>query len=230
MVQTCLGLAAAAALKGFGYRESDRLYSGLSLTHANALQVTLAPALLGGQRVVFSRRFTRSRLWDITRKYGCTTFTLLGGMPTSIYAQAPTTKDADNPVRFVISAGMPATLWEKFERRFDVRILEFYGSVEGGLAIKPRDEGPVGSIGHVASHFTYRIVDDEGVEVSKGTPGELWLRPSDGSPFQIEYGGNPEASALKGEGRWLHMGDVVREEAGGWLFRVSQGRGRAAQW
>lgn len=209
---------AAAALRGFGYQASDRLYSGLSLTHANALQVTLAPALLGGLPVVFSRRFTRSRLWDLTRRYGCTTFTVLGGMPTSIYAEPAKANDADNPVRLVVSAGMPAALWERFERRFDVRILEFYGSAEGGLAIKPLGEGPVGSIGRIAPHFVHRIVDDAGMDVRQGHPGELWLRPADGSPFQIEYVGDPEASARKGEGGWLHMGDVVREDVDGWLF------------
>jgi len=209
---------AVAALKGFGYMPADRLYSGLSLTHANALQVTLAPALAGGLRVVFSRRFTRSRLWAITRKYGCTTFTLLGGMTTTIYAEAPRADDADNPVRFVVSAGMPAAIWERFERRFGVKVLEFYGSAEGGLAIKPLGQGPVGSIGRIAPQLMHRIVDDAGHEVEKGMPGELWLRPADGSDYRIEYFGNPEASARKGEGGWLHMGDVVREDTDGWLF------------
>lgn len=209
---------AAAALRGFGYRADDRLYSGLSLTHANALQVTLAPALLGGLPVVFSRRFTRSRLWAITRRYQCTTFTLLGGMTTTLYAQPPRPDDADNPVRFVVSAGMPAAIWEKFERRFGVRVLEFYGSAEGGLAVNPIGQGPVGSIGRIAPHFTHRVVDDAGADVPRGMRGELWIRHADGSPFQVAYVGNPEASARKGEGGWLHMGDVVREDENGWLF------------
>lgn len=209
---------AMAALSGFGYRSDDRLYSGLSLTHANALQVTLAPALQGGLCVVFSRRFTRSRLWTITRRYHCTSFTLLGGMTTTLYAEPPRPDDADHPVRFVVSAGMPAAIWPHFEKRFGVRILEFYGSAEGGLVLNPIGAGPVGSIGRVAPHLRHRIVDDFGVDVPVGTPGELWLRPADGSSYRIEYVGNPEASAQKGEGGWLHMGDVVRQDTEGWLF------------
>ncbi|RYZ04732.1 MAG: ATP-dependent acyl-CoA ligase [Comamonadaceae bacterium] len=217
---------AAVALRLFGYRQADRLYSGLSLTHANALQVTLAPALLGGLHTVFSRRFTRSRLWSITRQYRCTTFTLLGGMTTTLYAEPPRPDDADNPVRFVVSAGMPAAIWPKFEQRFGVKVLEFYGSAEGGLAANPVGVGPVGSIGRLAPNFTYRIVGDDGHDVPIGTPGELWLRPADGSPFRIEYVGNPDASAKKGEGGWLHMGDVVHEDAEGWLyFDYRQGGG-----
>ena len=124
------------AMRLFTYRADDKLYSGLSLTHANAQLITLGAALACKLRCVLSRRFTKSRLWDITRQYGATSFTLLGGMTTALYAEPPRADDADNPVRFVVSAGMPAAIWESFERRFDVRILEFYGAAEGGLALQ----------------------------------------------------------------------------------------------
>ncbi|MCZ7630837.1 MAG: AMP-binding protein [Microthrixaceae bacterium] len=140
----------AAALLGglFEYRSDERPYTGLSLTHGNAQSVTLAPALYAGHRAVYSRRFTRSKLWDVCRAYGCTTFSILGGIATAIYSEAPRPDDADNPVRLVISGGMPAALWEAFEERFDVRILEFYGAMDGGgVAYKPVGEGPVGSFG-----------------------------------------------------------------------------------
>jgi carnitine-CoA ligase len=205
-------------LKAFGYRPDDRLYSGLSLTHSNALVATLGASLIGGLPAVFSRRFTRTRLWDITRKYGCTSFTLLGGMTTALYAQPPMPDDKGNPVRFVVSAGMPAVLWEDFERRFGLQILEFYGSAEGGLAFKPIGMGPVGSFGKLATRFVHRIVDDEGVDVPKGQPGELLIRAADGTPASVEYVNNPEASALKNAGGWLHTGDVVHEDAEGWMF------------
>lgn len=208
----------SAALKLFGYSADDRLYTGLSLTHANAQLITLGAAFTGGLCCVMSRRFTKTRLWDITRKYGCTTFTLLGGMTTAIYAEPPKRDDADNPVRFVVSAGMPGAIWEQFEHRFGTRVLEFYGAAEGGLVVKPLGEGPVGSIGKPAATFSYRIVGEDGVEVPKGTPGELLLRAADGTPFKVEYHGMPEASLKKCEGGWLHMGDVVHEDADGWLF------------
>ena len=90
----------------FGYSTDDVLYSGLSLTHANAQLVTLGSALACRLRCVLSRRFTKSRLWDITRQYGATTFTLLGGMTTAVYTEPRKPNDADNPVRFVVSSGM----------------------------------------------------------------------------------------------------------------------------
>jgi crotonobetaine/carnitine-CoA ligase len=67
--------------------------------------------LHAGIRGVISRKFSKSRLWDITRRYGCTFFNLLGGMTTAIYAEPPRDDDADNPVRLILSAGMPAAIW-----------------------------------------------------------------------------------------------------------------------
>lgn len=209
---------ALLALRLFGYREGDVLYSGLSLTHANAQLITLGAALACRLRCVLSRRFTKSRLWDITRKYGATSFTLLGGMTTAVYAEPPRADDADNPVRFVISAGMPAAIWRQFQQRFGVQILEFYGAAEGGLTFNHPGQGPVGSIGKPPPTLLHRIVDEAGNDVPRGQQGELLFRHASGEPFAVEYFGNPEASHHKCAGGWLHMGDVVHEDAEGWLY------------
>jgi crotonobetaine/carnitine-CoA ligase len=200
------------------WQPDEKPYSGLSLTHANAQVLTLGASLANGVPCVLSRRFTKSRLWDITRKHRCTTFNLLGGMTTALYSELPKPDDADNPVRFVLSAGMPAAIWENFERRFDVQIMEFYGAAEGGMTFRPIGIGPIGSIGKPIPSLQYRIVDEQGHDVPRGVPGELLFRHADGSPFAVEYFRNPEASAQKCAGGWLHMGDVVVEDDDGWLF------------
>lgn len=201
-----------------GWQGDERPYSGLSLTHANAQVLTLGACLANGVPCVLSRRFTKSRLWAITRKHGCTTFNLLGGMTTALYSEPPQPDDADNPVRFVLSAGMPAAIWEDFERRFGVRLLEFYGAAEGGMSFKPIDAGPIGSIGKPVPMLVHRIVDEDGNDVPRGQPGELLFRNADGSPVTVEYFRNPQASAQKCAGGWLHMGDIVREDEAGWLY------------
>jgi carnitine-CoA ligase len=202
----------------FGYRAADRPYTGLSLTHGNAQFVSLAPSLKMGLRAVFSRKFTKSRLWDIVREHGCTTFSLLGGMVTAIYAEPLKSEDADNPVRLVISAGMPAAIWEAFEQRFAVDIFEFYGAMEGGMTIKRVGEGPIGSCGRVAPGLLAKVVDDDDNEVARGTSGELLFRMAE-APFPaVKYHNNPEASAKKVTDGWLRSGDVVHMDEGGWIF------------
>lgn len=201
----------------FGYSEDERPYTGLSLTHGNAQAVTLAPSLAMGLRAVFSRRFTKSKLWDVCRAHGGTTFSLLGGMATAVYSEAPTPGDAANPVRFVISAGMPAAIWEDFERRFDLQILEWYGAVEGGLAIKPIGAGPVGSFGQPIPGLEMKVLDETDQECPPGVVGEICSRPAGGNA-EVEYHANPEASEAKTRGGWLRSGDMGHTDAEGWFF------------
>ncbi len=199
------------------WEEDERPYTGLSLTHGNAQLLTLAPSLVLGRRAVFSRKFTKSRLWDVTRKYGCTLFNLLGGMSTAVYSEPERDDDADNPVRRVFAAGMPAGIWERFEKRFDLRIIEGYGAVEGGLAINLGD-GPVGSFGKPPPNSEMKIVDEEGNECPPGVPGELISRAADGTRPKVEYFGNQEASDKKTWGGWLRSGDVCHRDEAGWFY------------
>ncbi|MBE0480723.1 MAG: AMP-binding protein [Dehalococcoidia bacterium] len=200
------------------YTEYDILYNGLSLSHGNAQTVTLFPAFSMGIKAVFSPRFTKSRIWDICRKYGCTTFSLLGGMMAGIYNEPERPDDSDNPVRMVISAGTPLPLWEPFEKRYNVKILEWYGSVEGGFAYKPLDGGPIGSFGKpVPGVMEMKVVDENDSEVSPGTTGELICRLLRGDT-KVDYLGKPEESKEKTRGGWLRTGDMVHKDKNGWYF------------
>lgn len=209
----------AATMPGvLGLNRQDCLYTGLSLTHANAQLITLGMALHAGIPGVISLKFTKSRLWDITRHYGCTFFNLLGGMTTAIYAEPRLESDSDNPVRMILSAGMPAAIWEDFSNRFDVQLFELYGAAEGGLSFNPTGVGPVGSCGKAPPSLQLAILDEDGNPVPAGIPGEICFREADGSCPSLTYFKNPEATAKKVAGGWLHMGDIGHVDEDGWLF------------
>lgn len=200
------------------YKPSDVLYTGLSLTHGNAQAVTMFPALALGLKAVISPRFTKSRIWEICRKYGCTTFSLLGGMMSGIYNEPPRENDGDNPVKMVISAGTPLAIWADFEKRFNLKILEWYGAVEGGFAYKPIDQGPIGSFGKtLPGVMELKVVDDEDRELGPGQVGELLVRMVKGKT-EVNYLGRPEESEAKTRGGWLRTGDMVHKDAQGWFF------------
>jgi crotonobetaine/carnitine-CoA ligase len=201
-----------------GLNKDDVLYTGLSLTHANAQVVTLGMILHAGMRGVISLKFTKSRLWDITREYGCTFFNLLGGMTTAIYAEPPRNDDAQNPVRMILSAGMPTAIWEDFSQRFGVKLFEFYGAAEGGLSFNPAGVGPMGSCGKAPPSMQMAILDVQGKPVAAGVPGEICFREADGSCPKLTYFKNAEATAKKIAGGWLHMGDIGHVDEDGWLF------------
>ncbi|MDY6903279.1 MAG: AMP-binding protein [Thermodesulfobacteriota bacterium] len=200
------------------YQPDDIPYTGLSLTHGNAQSVTLMPSLAKGLPAVISERFTKSKIWDICRKYGCTTFSLLGGMMAGIYNEPLKDNDADNPVRKVISAGTPRAIWEDFEKRFDVKIHEWYAAVEGGLAHNPPGFGPVGSFGKPPQGLIeMKIVDEDDNELPPGEKGELISRMA-GGKTEVNYHGKEEESKKKTRGGWLRSGDICHMDEEGFLY------------
>jgi acyl-CoA synthetase (AMP-forming)/AMP-acid ligase II len=200
------------------YTNEDVLYTGLSLSHANSHSVTLMPSLYREIESVYSVRFARSRIWDICRKYQCTTYSCLGGMIGMIYAMPEKPDDADNPVRVVVSAGTPAAIWESFEKRFNVKILEWYGALDGGcVCVKQPGEGPVGSMGKPLSVFRTRIIDENGNDLPPGIPGELISQPLVGEA-KVEYFGKEKESMEKTLAGWHRSGDIVYQDEEGWMY------------
>lgn len=203
----------------FGLRAEDVPYTGLSLVHGNALFVSMLPSLLGRtDHTVLSRWFTKTRLWDVCRAHGCTTWSNLGGIATAVYGEPPSPEDRAHKVRLVLSAGMPPELWRPFEERFGVTVLEWYGTMEGGFACGRPGVTPVGSFGKPpAGVFEMDVFDEHDRPLPPGEVGELVVRPA-GRPAQLEYHRNPEASAAKIRGGWLHTGDMCRRDEEGWLY------------
>jgi crotonobetaine/carnitine-CoA ligase len=200
------------------YKPEDKLYTGLSLTHGNAQAVTMIPSLTLAIPSVFSRRFTKSRIWDVCRKHGCTTFSLLGGMMMGIYSEPEKPDDGENPVQVVLSAGTPRAIWEPFEKRFNVRIHEWYGAVEGGLAHNPVGVGPIGSFGKPPEGFIeMKVVREDGTDCAPHEVGELISRAV-GQKAEVEYLGKKKASEEKTRGGWLRSGDMCHTDEQGWFY------------
>ena len=200
------------------YAPDEKLYTGLSLTHGNAQSVTLVPSLMLNIPSVISCKFTKSRLWDICRKHGCTTFSLLGGMMMGIYSEPRRADDVDNPVRKVLSAGTPRSIWEDFEKRFNVKIHEWYGAVEGGFAHNAPGTGPIGSFGKpIDGVMEMKIVREDDSECEPGEIGELVVAQKQGK-VEVEYLGKKKASEEKTRGGVLRTGDMCHKDENGWLF------------
>lgn len=213
-----LGIYVVLAKNIWQYKENDVLYTGLSLTHGNAQVVTLIPSLFLGIPAIISHKFTKSRIWDICRRFGCTTFSLLGGMMMGIYSESVKENDAANPVRLVISAGTPPAIWNDFEKRFNVKVHEWYGAVEGGFAHNPPGHGPIGSFGKpLAGLMEMKIVRENDTECEPGEIGELTCRMAQGNT-EVVYYGNKKASEEKTRGGWLRTGDMCHRDNDGWLY------------
>jgi acyl-CoA synthetase (AMP-forming)/AMP-acid ligase II len=77
----------------------------------------------------------------------------------------------------------------------------------------------VGAIGRPGFNWDARIVDEEGNNVERGTPGELVIR---GNGVMREYYKNPEATAKALKEGWLYTGDIVREDEDGFIYIVDR--------
>lgn len=212
-------------LRALGVGEGDTLYTGLPLCHINA-HSTLAAGLALDLPAVFSRQFTKSRLWDVCRAHGCTVFTLLGGMIPEVFAAPARDNDRDNPVRLIITSGMPAELWEAYERRFGVTITEVYGSTEnGGTLINRMGEGPRGSMGKPPPGMVAAVLDGDDRPCPPMVPGHLCFRKEAGTSEDVTYFRNEKASAEKVAGGWFRSGDIAYADADGWFYFLHRAGG-----
>jgi crotonobetaine/carnitine-CoA ligase len=202
---------------------TDILYTALPLFHANALVLTSGFSLAAGVPFGLDKKFSASRFWDRIRFYGATQFNALGAMIPILMKQPERPDDADNPVRLVISAACPANLWEAFERRFNVKIWEAYGAVDGGgVLIFNFGNAPVGSVGKVLGDTEWKLIDDNGNPVPPGEIGELVTRTPGRRERVVEYYKNPEATEKKVRDGWVYSGDYFYADQEGNLYFVDR--------
>jgi len=75
------------------------------------------------------------------------------------------------------------------------------------------------SCGRAMPNFEVKVLDDSGVELGVGEPGELWVR---GSSVIMGYLNRPDATAETIVDGWLRTGDVAYLDAQGFVFLVDR--------
>ena len=116
-------------------------------------------------------------------------------------------------------AAMHSSVVARFEKLTDAPLVEGYGLTEASpvVCFQPLDgQRQRDSIGIPLPMTDIKLVDDDGVEVPCGKPGELLIR---GPQVMKGYWRQAEATRAALEGGWLHSGDIaVMDECG--TFRI----------
>ncbi|MGW3662793.1 long-chain-fatty-acid--CoA ligase [Streptomyces sp. NPDC005141] len=224
------GRIAAAGLSlvdHFGVRADDTHYICMPMFHGNAVIADWAPALAAGARIALRRRFSASGFLPDVRACGATYFTYVGRAVQYLLATPARPDDRDNPLRMGFGTEAGAVDAAAFEQRFGARLIEGYGSSEGGAAIQRTPGTPAGAIGRAAPSDDLAVIDPttrrecppavlaENGRLLNGAEaiGELVNRGA--SPFE-GYWRNPDADAARRRGESPRQGDAEAEEDWYW--------------
>ncbi len=205
------------------YNPSDRLFTVFPLYHVNARYTTILAALVADCDVVMHDRFSASKFWDICRKEDITSFTYMGSLLTILMKQPERANDADNPVRQIQGAPVPLEIYEEFEKRFDVKITEAYGSTEVGVATVNRAETfRKGSCGKAVPIYEVEVHDEDGNCCPVGETGEIVIRPKEPWVMFSGYYGMAEETVKAWQDLWFHTGDRGRMDQDGYFYFIDR--------
>lgn len=220
--------AAGASLVGqFGVRREDVHYVCMPMFHGNAVIADWAPALAAGAGVALRRRFSASGFLTDVRRFGATYFTYVGRAVQYILATEERADDADNPLRLGFGTEAGAVDAAAFRRRFGVRLVEGYGSSEGGAAIQWSPGTPAGAVGKAAPGLVVldpetgrerapAVFDGAGRLLNGDEAiGELVNRAP--NPFE-GYWRNPGAEAERRRDGAYWTGDLFYRDTDGYLY------------
>lgn len=224
-----LAAAGQSLVEHFGTGREDVHYICMPMFHGNAVIADWAPALAGGAAVALRRRFSASGFLADVRAHGATYFTYVGRAVQYLLATPERPDDRDHPLRIGFGTEAGAVDAARFRERFGVRLVEGYGSSEGGAAIQRTPDTPSGAIGRAADRDDLAVVDpstgrervaavfDEGGKLLNGAAaiGELVNRGR--TPFE-GYWRNEEADAARVRGGWYWTGDLFFRDPDGFLY------------
>ena len=206
-----------------GYGRDDVLYTVFPLYHINAKYTSVLAAMQADARLVMQERFSASGFWDTCRAHGVTAFNYQGALLLMLHKQPERPDDAEHAVRVGFGAPCPADLWEPFERRFGVRLVDVYGMTEIAIATaNTLHERRIGTAGRAAAGYDVRIVDGEDRLLGPDEPGEIVVRPTEPDILITEYFGQEEATLAASRNLWFHTGDRGRMDADGYLTFVDR--------
>jgi fatty-acyl-CoA synthase len=197
--------------------------------HGNAVIADWAPAVAAGAGVALRRRFSASQFLGDVRAYGATYFTYVGRAVQYILATDERPDDRDNPLRTGFGTEAGAVDAARFAERVGVRLVEGYGSSEGGAAIQRSAGTPAGAIGRAAPGDDLAVVDaatrrqcppaefDADGRLLNGAAaiGELVNR---GRTHFEGYWRNEDAHAQRVRDGWYWTGDLFYRDREGFLY------------
>jgi fatty-acyl-CoA synthase len=228
---------------------TDRLYNCLPMYHSIGGIVAIGSMLVRGGSVVVRERFSATAFWSDVANTGCTIFQYIGELCRYLTLSPPHPLEQHHRLRLACGNGLPADIWEEFQKRFGVaRILEFYAATEGVLSLY-NCEGKPGAIGRIppflARHYLVALIriDSDTADPARDPAGHCIACEVDevgeavrkitdvtASPTN-RFDGYTDANASQRKvitgafsdaDRWFRTGDLMRKDASGFFYFVDR--------
>jgi|GEM_PF-23826 len=213
----------AGVTESLGLEEKMTALIFLPLFHVNAM-LSCTFALGIGLQIVLRRQFSASEFWEVVDQYKVNFWSAVPAV-YQILLTDPTRQKYDlSSLQFGICGAAPLTeeTANRFQEIFDIPIVEGYGLTEATCVstLNPRDgQRKVGSIGLPLPGQEVRLLDEDGQEVPRNTPGEICIR---GDVVMKGYFNRPEETAETLADGFLHTGDVGVMDDDGYIFIVDR--------
>jgi len=205
-----------------GMTADDRCFSVAKLFFAyglgNGLYFSLA---VGGTSILLPDRPRPADVFAAIERHRPTLFY---SVPTNFAALLTHYRESGpefdlSSVRYAVSAGeaLPASIFQRFQQRFGVEILDAIGSTEAlhmFIANRPRAVRP-GSSGQIIPGCEARLVDEHGCPVAIGEIGDLLIKSD---AVCAAYWNQHEKSKDTFQGHWLYTGDKYYQDEDGYFW------------
>ena len=211
---------ALAAVSVIQVTQKDRFVVFLPLFHSFTYTVCVIIPLVTGARLSLLptvRPFSR-----VVKSLIVDRITLFVAIPTVYKILAE--KDMPWIVKLLLklrlcvsgAAPLPVRVIHEFEKAFKVPLVEGYGLTEASpvVSINPLDRSRrrPGTVGLPIPGIEVKVVDDAGLPLPSGTPGELIVK---GPNVMQGYLNKPDDTAKTLKDGWLYTGDVATLEESG---------------
>lgn len=201
----------------------DRILLVLPLHHVHGIVNVVCCGLWAGAACAILPKFDAEAAW---RRIATGQLTLFMAVPT-IYSRLIAAWEAADPdTRSAMSAGcramrlmvsgsaaLPVQTLERWREVSGHTLLERYGMTEIGMALSNplHGERRPGSVGTPLPGVQVRLVDEHGMSVASGSPGEIEVR---GANVFLEYWRRPDATRDAFRDGWFRTGDTAVVEDG----------------
>lgn len=211
-------------VEAWEWNEDDRILLTLPLHHIHGIVNVIGCALWSGARCDMLAGFDAGKVIDRLKAGDLSLFMavptiyhrLIAHLDNASPSERQKFKEGCRRLRLMVSgsAALPIPVLERWRELSGHTLLERFGMTEIGMGLSNplRGERVPGEVGRPLPGVEARLVDDAGVPLGEGTPGEIQIK---GPTVFSQYWERPEATAeaFTDDG-WFRTGDTAVVENG----------------